>query len=426
MFKKFLPTSEFSKNVITLVTGTAISQAIPIAISPILTRIYTPDDFGILALYLSISSVLAVVATGRYEFAITLPKEDKDALQILWLSCIISFVFSLLTLVAVVMFNSELTELLGNEEISSWLYFVPATIFITGIYQSFNYWFNRKKKYAKLSKAKVTQSLTTGTLNLSIGFLKKGGAFGLVFGNIVGQFLSAVYFIVQFFRRHPRAKMNAKKTQMLAQAKRYQDFPKYDVMAAFFNVSSNQATHIFFNMFFGAVTSGYFYLGQKIFNIPITLVAASVQDVFKMDVVTVHNAQGNTRSIYMATFKKLLFLAVVPTILLYFFSIDIIVFVFGENWRIAGEFVRILTPVFFMRFISFPLSYMFYVREKQKFNIIGQFLLLSAIITSFYFGRNYDATTTVQFLTVVYCIFYCVYLYISYSLTSKGKSHNIE
>ena len=93
MINKLKPKSEFSRNVLTLMTGTTIAQAIPIAISPILTRIYTPEDFGMFALYMSVASILSVVATGRYELAIMLPKKDEDAVNIVALSIIISFSF---------------------------------------------------------------------------------------------------------------------------------------------------------------------------------------------------------------------------------------------------------------------------------------------------------------------------------------------
>lgn len=91
MLKKLKPQSEFSRNVLTLMTGTSIAQAIPLAISPILTRIYTPEDFGIFALYMSVASMIAVTATGRYELAIMLPKKDDDAMNIVALSIVISF-----------------------------------------------------------------------------------------------------------------------------------------------------------------------------------------------------------------------------------------------------------------------------------------------------------------------------------------------
>ena len=141
----FKPKSEFTRNVLTLMTGTTIAQAIPIAISPILTRIYTPEDFGIFALYISIASILSLIATGRYELAIMLPTKDKDAVNIVALSLFISFFVSFIALLIVSIFNTQITSLLGNPDISSWLYFIPLTVLFTGIYQSFNYWSNRKK-----------------------------------------------------------------------------------------------------------------------------------------------------------------------------------------------------------------------------------------------------------------------------------------
>ena len=82
MIRKILPKGEFSRNVLTLMTGTSIAQAIPIAISPILTRIYTPEDFGVFALYMAIATVVSVIATGRYETAIMLPKKDSEAINL--------------------------------------------------------------------------------------------------------------------------------------------------------------------------------------------------------------------------------------------------------------------------------------------------------------------------------------------------------
>lgn len=90
MISKLKPKSEFSRNVLTLMTGTTISQALPIAVAPILTRIYSPEDFGLFAFYFAIVSILAVLATGRYELAIALPKKRDDAYQIVILSSIIS------------------------------------------------------------------------------------------------------------------------------------------------------------------------------------------------------------------------------------------------------------------------------------------------------------------------------------------------
>jgi O-antigen/teichoic acid export membrane protein len=186
LINKLKPKSEFSRNVLTLITGTTIAQAIPIAISPILTRIYTPADFGVFALYMSIASIMSVIATGRYELAIMLPKKDEDAINIVALSLMISFFISLVSLMIVFIFNSQITNLLGNHEISNWLYFIPITVLLTGIYQSFNYWSNRKKHYKRLALSRVLQSGTTSSANLGMGYYGFGSS-GLILGGVLGQ-----------------------------------------------------------------------------------------------------------------------------------------------------------------------------------------------------------------------------------------------
>ena len=147
MLKRFKPKSEFNRNILTLLTGTTIAQAIPIAISPILTRIYTPEDFGIFAIFLAITLIIGSIANGRYELAIMIPKKDEDAINIFALGFIITTSISLLLLVLVLIFQRYFIFLLKNEEIGVWLYFVPISVFFFGIFNILNYFNNRKKNY---------------------------------------------------------------------------------------------------------------------------------------------------------------------------------------------------------------------------------------------------------------------------------------
>ena len=419
--KKLLPKSEYTRNVLTLVTGTAIAQAIPIAVSPLLARIFSPEEFGVFALYLSITSVFAAVSTGRYEFAITLPVDDKEAVQLLWLSLLLTFFTSIITLIIIWIYIDEIVSLLGNPDIRPWLYVVPVTVFFSGSYRSYYYWFNRQKQFGDLSASRVSQTLSTSVVNLGLGTASSGGALGLVIGNVVGQFLSATYFSWRFFREPPLGNLKPVKSEMDLLVSRYRDFPKYDVPAAFFNISSNQAAYLLFNSFFSSAVSGYYYFGQKILNTPIMLIGNAIQDVFKMEVIEVHNSNGDTRATYTRTFRKLFVLAILPTTIMFFCVVEAFAFVFSEEWRTAGVYIQILIPAFFLRFICVPLSYMIYVAEKQYINTIGQCLLLLGIIAAFFIGQRFDAITTVQLLSLVFSLFYASYLYISYSLTSRGQ-----
>ena len=189
MIDRLKPKSEFNKNVITLMTGTTIAQAIPIAISPILTRLYTPQDFGVFTFFLAITAIFGSISNARYELAIMLPKKDEDAINIFALGFIISSVISFLVLFLVVLFNEYFVDLLGNKEIGMWFYFLPITIFLSGLWNNLNYFNNRKKQYKNLAKATIIKSIVLATVQLSIGFIKSGVA-GLISGQIVSQFFA--------------------------------------------------------------------------------------------------------------------------------------------------------------------------------------------------------------------------------------------
>ena len=150
MIRRLKLKSDFSRNVLTLITGTTIAQVIPIAISPLLTRIYTPEDFGLAALFFAFFSILSSIATGRYELAIMSPKSDDEAKHIVFLSILVgAFIFFIATIL-IWFFDEEIVIFLGNPEIKNWLYFIPFLLFSFGIYQSIYYWLNRKKKYRRI------------------------------------------------------------------------------------------------------------------------------------------------------------------------------------------------------------------------------------------------------------------------------------
>jgi len=410
LLRNLKPKSEFSRNVLTLMTGTTIAQAIPIAISPILTRIYTPEDFGIFALYMSVASILSVVATGRYELAIMLPKKDEDAMNIVVLSITISFLVSLISLVIVSVFNKKITDLLGNSEISMWLYFIPLTVLLTGVYQSFNYWLNRKKQYKRLASNRIMQSGVTAIANLSMGFAELGRS-GLIIGSIVGKSVATIVLVRKVLIEDRFFLKKVEKLKIFILAKRYIQFPKFDIWASLLNVFSYQITHILFNTLFNSTIAGYYYLTQRILGLPFAFVASAISDVFREQASSDFKKFGSAATIYKSTFIKLFVLGLFPSIILYFFSVDLFTIVFGKKWTIAGEYVQILTPMLFIKFIASPLSFMLYIGEKQKLNFYSQALFLISILYSFLVGK--DAYEVLRNMAWLFSFVYIYYIFIS-------------
>jgi O-antigen/teichoic acid export membrane protein len=179
-------------------TGTTIAQALPIAAAPILTRIYTPEEFGVFAFYFAVVSILAVMATGRYELAIVLPRRKSHAFQLVALSSLISLLISLFFVLIIWLFQDKINNLLGKPELSSWLYFIPLSIFLTGLYQSFYYWFNREKNYNVMAKSRVVQSGMMVTSLVIFGWFSKVAGMGLVIGQVIGQVFSVLFMARRF------------------------------------------------------------------------------------------------------------------------------------------------------------------------------------------------------------------------------------
>ena len=193
MPKNSIASSDFTKNVLTLMTGTTIAQALPIAISPILTRIYSPEDFGLLAIFIAITAIFGSIATGRYELAIVLPEADGDSLNIAALGVAISLSLSLFLMIIAIIYAEEIALLLGNEKIKFWLYLAPLSIFFVGFFNALNYYATRIKNFNGISYANVTKSFILSLIQISAGVVCQGAA-GLISGQFISQVLASLVF----------------------------------------------------------------------------------------------------------------------------------------------------------------------------------------------------------------------------------------
>jgi len=385
MFNKLKPKSEFSRNVLTLMTGTTIAQAIPIAISPILTRLYTPEDFGIFALYISIALLFATMATGRYELAIMLPKKESDAVNILFLSLMITLVITLLTLCIVFFFNQQITDILGNQEISSWLYFIPFTVFFMGLYQSLNYWSNRKKAYKRLAISRVVQSGVTGGANLGMGGLQFGAS-GLIIGNIIGQSLSTLYLFNHVWREDSRVIQLFNKIKIIALLKKYKKLPLLNLPNVFIDNFRLSGINILIAKFFTTTTLGQFALAWKMVQTPMSVIGKSLSQVFFQKIASVKRHE--LYAIIKTFIVKASLVALPVFLVIYFFSVDIFSFVFGTNWRLAGESASIMSPWLFLNFLTSPLSQIFIILNRQEIMLLFSIFYMATPLAILYLFQD--------------------------------------
>lgn len=319
-------------------TGTAFAQALPIAVSPILTRLYSPEEFGRFALYMAVAMIASVLVTGRYELAILLPRQDKDALHITALAMALSLVISAMLLLIVIFFSQPIAAFLGDTALAPWLYWVPASTLLLGLYQSLNYWINRKAQYKRMAISRTVQSGSAALAQVGTGYAG-GGAIGLMGGQITGHIL-ATGVLGRLIWKEEKSRIRTVSTlRCMALAKKYINFPKYLILAHGFNTASGQMPVLLLSSLFNTAAAGFFTLTQRVMAAPMSLIAKALGDVFRQEASQTYAHQGQCKAIYQRTFKRLLLIAVLPFPCFFFVAPTLFAWVFGSEWRVAGEYV---------------------------------------------------------------------------------------
>lgn len=400
-------------------TGTAVAQVIPVAVSPILTRMYSPEEFGLFALYLAITALAAVMVTGRYELAIVLPEKDEDAFSLAILSIALSFIISGLLLLLAFIFSARIAQALGNPEFEKFVYLVPLSTVLMGSYQALNYLCNRQGQYQRMATRRSLQSAVTATVQLLSG---KAGAAGLIGGQLAGQLISGINLARLSWRDNPSLYKQVSLASVRRLAKEYRKFPKYLVLAHGINTASGQLPVFLLGAFFNPALAGFYALTQRVSAAPISLVAGAFGDVFRQEASRQYAEVGSCAEIYRATFRKLLIISVVPCLLFFVIAPDLFAFIFGEQWRESGGYARLLAPMLLARFITTPLSSMFLIADKQELDLAWQVVLLVLTLASLWAGAVInDAKVSIQLFSISYTVMYFINGIISYRL-SKGAT----
>jgi O-antigen/teichoic acid export membrane protein len=427
MLNKLKPKSEFSRNVLTLMTGTTIAQAIPIAISPILTRIYTPEDFGVFALYMSIVGFFAIIINGKYDMAIILPKEEKEAFNIFILSLLITFIISICVACFIFLFFENILLWLNNREIGLFLYLIPISLFLIGVYQSLYYWGTRKKQFKHISISQIGQSVIIGSAQVSSGYMQTIG--GLIYGNIVGRIVSVLILLKYFFNESSVNIKDIQKKVFFKQMIRYKEFPLISTFHSLSEVSRLSGTVILISFFFGSTILGFYALALRILQVPLGIVGSSLGQVLYQKFNILYNEQQLLYPYVKIVVVKLFLIALPLFSLLYAILPDLFKFVFGNEWYQAGEYSRLLIPYLFMNFIVAPISHLILILEKQKtFFYIG-LVMNSLILFMIFIGGSFSFALNeiLLYTSIIMSLYLCIVLYmlLKYSKNIRFNENEI-
>lgn len=379
--KRLLPKQGFARNVMVLAGGTAFAQGLLVLASPILTRLYSPEDFGTLAAYVSILSILAVVVSWRYELAIPLPEDEVDAANLMVLSLVILFVMSIFTGIAVWLAGDMIVQRLKVSAIKPYLWFLPVSLFGVGLYKILSYWAVRNKAFSRISRTKVNQSLGQVATQLIIGFMHSG-PLGLLLGDVIGRISGSGTLARQVVREDKKALIEVSLPGMHKVANTYRKFPLLSSGSALINSAGLQAPPLLFAAFYGPQIAGWFVLGQKVISIPMILVGQAVAQVYVGEISRlVQNNPSEMHRLFLYTAKKLLYIGVIPTAILALFGSGLFSLVFGESWRQAGGYTQLLSLMLLVQLITVPLSQTLNVLEKQTWQLAWDIFRLVIVVS---------------------------------------------
>ena len=406
-------------------TGTSIAQAIPVLISPVLSRLYSPGDFGVLALYMSIAAVIGVIATGRYELAIMLPEKKRDASNVLALSLLISLLVSALTLILVILFNHPIAVFFDEPKISKLLYFLPLVVFSLGSYQAFNYWSTRNKTFSRNAVSRVSQSGATAGVNLAAGTLRMGSS-GLVLGYIIGQFMATLILGWQIIIHFKAFRNELGRKEIVENARKYKNFLRINTPHAFVDSLQNNGIIYLIMYFFSKAVLGSYSFAFRILKAPVGLIGNAISQVFYQR-ATEALKQGQNVQPFVKRIYRNLFMAGFPVFLfLFIFAIPVFTFVFGEQWRASGEIARILMPWLFLNFMASPVSSIAIIMNKQKEAMFITFVDISFKVIAIAIGglsNDYKLAFIIMSISGSGLLIYALFWYHKIAKASELKSY---
>lgn len=397
MLKSWLPKGHFARSVAVLGGGTAAACAIAAIGSPIITRLYSPTDFGTLGVFASIISILGVMTTWRFEMAIPVAEDDQTAADVLVMTLCLVVGMSVILGGGMWLVGGWLSQQLSAPTLAPYLWLTPIGLATVGVYQVLLRWAVRKKAFPIIAKTKMWQGLGVVAAQIGLGLLH-AGALGLLIGNIVWQSAGSTS-LVRLTRRHDTGfRFEFSLARMARAANRFRRFPLYSAWATLLNAFSVSVVALLLSAGFGAAPVGFYTLAVQVLGAPMSIVGNSIGQVFFSSMRDAKTS-GTTAAFTLAVYRRLLEISMPVVLVLACAAPELFAVAFGPEWRTAGKYAQWLLPYFLMEFLSSPLWSVLAVLEHQHIDLLVQLSLLIGRLAAMIIGTYIGA----PMLAVVLC-----------------------
>lgn len=363
--------------------GTVIAQTLNVITLPLLSRIYSPADFGVMAVYSSVVAILTELAGLRYYLAIPLPKHTRYAHALVCLSFIIQI--AMVSLLTIILFfaGDYLFEKLSLEALIRYKYLIPVGLLTIGGYNIVSQWAIREAHFATLGKTKITQAVGGASAKIALGALGLR-PFGLLCGTIIGQ-CGGIGALLSCLLRKTGQHIRITKKDIFRVLIRYRKFPVYSTMFGLLNTAGVYMPQLFLSACFSTEVTGLYSMAVMLLHVPSIFVDQALGQIFLQRASTAkHN--GSLHIVALKAYSLLWKLSCFPILFISIFAPWIFAIALGEEWVNAADFSIMLAPWIAVAFVFSPMSSMYSIQDRQEKAFITEIIYFFMRLSALYIG----------------------------------------
>lgn len=395
--------SGFLRAVWLLVGGASFAHAITALTLPILTRLYSPLDFSLLAVFTGVVATAAVAACLRFDVAVPLPDDDGQAINVLALGLIACLAISGLIGLLLLALGAAAVDF-GQPALAPFLWLVPFGVFLMGAFSALQNWFIRRKGFASIAAARIGQSTAASAAQVTLGAAGVGPA-GLIVGQMINSGAGCVGLLVRFLRTDRGLLRSIDRGGLKAAWRRYERFPRLSAMEALFNSAGMQVPIIMIAVLAVGADAGFLSLAMFVMQAPMGLIGNAVSQVYVSRAPDA-DRRGQLGPLTANVLGGLFRSGVGPLIFAGIVSPDVFQVIFGHEWRRAGELVTWMTPWFVLQFLATPISMVLHVKGRLGAALSLQFGGLVLRVTAVYLMAMISAAHVAEAYSVSGFAFY--------------------
>ncbi len=405
-----------------LVAGNGAAQLIGLLVAPVLTRLYTADEFGYLTIFMSLLGLFGLVSTLRYDQAVLAADDEDTAERVLALSLVVSVLFG--CVVAFVMWTGRTAlgaRLGASRDFTGVLaVLLPLGLAGFGVFQSLMAHATRRQRFGIAAAARVIQAAAAAAVQVG-GALLAGGYPVLLAGILVGQAAG----VARLLGAAPmRLVDRLGRDSLIPVARRFERFPRYASFATLLNSGALLLPTILLGVFYGSAVAGWFGLGQRAIGLPMFVIGGAAAQVYAARFSRVRReGPAASRRLMTTTLKRLLpvSIAVLVGSLL---GPRLFEIVFGPDWRTAGEYVAVLAVPFALQILASPVSITANLMDRQDLQLLLDGVRLAAVVAVLVIAplAGIGPGGAVAMLAAVLSVTYVAYLVMNWSLLRGGEA----